>query len=78
MRVYGHAPMRKFRKIKQFGAFCCMFRSDFVLKYFQTLQFCYKKYNDCNCTLPMGYYASRENFENMLQVMHFDKSWYMK
>ena len=37
--VRGHAPPRKFFKMVQFGAFWCIFGSDFVFKKFQKLPF---------------------------------------
>ena len=37
--VRRHAPPRKFFKMVQFGAFWCIFRSDFVFKKFQKLPF---------------------------------------
>ena len=37
--VWGHAPLRKFFKMVQFGAFWCVFRSDLVFKIFQKLSF---------------------------------------
>ena len=56
MMVWRHAPARKFRKIKQFGAFW----SIFCLKIFpQNYHFDIKK-NDFTCTLAMGYYTSRK------------------
>ena len=35
--VRGHAPPRKFFQMVQFGAFWCIFGSDFVFKKFQKL-----------------------------------------
>ena len=37
--VRGHAPQRKFFKMVQFGAFWCIFGSEFVFKKFQKLPF---------------------------------------
>ena len=37
--VRGHAPLRIFFKIVQFGPFWCIFGSDFVFKKFQKLLF---------------------------------------
>ena len=37
--VRGHAPQRKFFKMVQFGAFWCIFGSDFVFKKLKKLPF---------------------------------------
>ena len=49
--VRGHAPPpppRKFFKMVQFGAFWCIFLSDFILKNFNNYHFLYKNFKNCN------------------------------
>ena len=49
-----HVPTRKFRKVKQFGAFWSIFGSNFVLKCFPNYHFGIKN-NNFTCKLAMGY-----------------------
>ena len=41
--IEGHAPPRNFFKMVQFGAFWCIFESDFVLNFFLNYHLLYKK-----------------------------------
>ena len=60
-----------FKTMVKNGAFWSIFLPDVFLKYFQKFPFLIKT-NAFICTIAMEYYAARENFENMPQMMHFN------
>ena len=76
--VRGHVPPRKFFKIVQIGAFCCIFGTNFVFKIFYKFTIFYIKILKNNIFYIKNRYFSllwgnshKEIFAHILRLMRF-------
>ena len=78
--VRGHVPPRKFFKMVQFGAFWCIFGSDFYFKKFRKLPFFYRNFKNCNFLYKRINIFDTQNIilvKKKIEIFMIDAFWYL-